>query len=146
MGEHDGYMRLRDPVLHRRTVTLDGRRMSVVVVDEIVARGRHELELNFHLAENCAAEAQGSNSYRVSAERGSIEIAFDSRLTAQRFHGSSNPIRGWVSRGYQRKVPSTILTATATIVGSVRISTHIAVAGANLGPDKMRYTLPVYEE
>jgi hypothetical protein len=52
-GEHDGYARLNDPVVHRRTLSLDGSAGTLDIEDEIEARGVHHVEVCFHLAEDC---------------------------------------------------------------------------------------------
>ncbi|MCH7872999.1 MAG: alginate lyase family protein, partial [Planctomycetes bacterium] len=53
VAEHDGYTRLSDPVVHRRTLELDGPAGLITIRDEIVAHEEHDTAIYFHLAETC---------------------------------------------------------------------------------------------
>ncbi|MBV8031884.1 MAG: alginate lyase family protein, partial [Betaproteobacteria bacterium] len=55
-GWHDGYMRLPDPVKHRRLIELDKRERRIVVEDTLEMAEEHEVELLFHCSERCAVE------------------------------------------------------------------------------------------
>jgi hypothetical protein len=124
VGEHDGYARLGDPVVHRRTVELDGRSRSLVVRDEIVAAGPHDLELFFHLSEGCRLAA-GSGPRRVAEVAGlELGIELDPRLCVEALVGSEAPIGGWVSRGYHRKTPAPTLVGRARLPGSSTLVTR----------------------
>ena len=48
-GEHTGYERLRQPIQHRRTLTLSSA-SELLVEDELLGRGEHDIDLMFHLA------------------------------------------------------------------------------------------------
>jgi hypothetical protein len=110
-GEHDGYRRLADPVVHRRRLDLEGR--TLAIEDELAAGGAHEARLFFHFSEHCAVESRGAGRFRVETGRGAVTLVLDPRLTATLLRGSEDPIGGWVSRGYHRKVPATTVVATA---------------------------------
>ncbi len=116
-GEHDGYVCLPDPVTHRRTLELDGAQRSLVVRDDIIARDRHEIEVFFHLAEHCTATPADENRFLIDAGVGTVTLEMDSRLAAQVFQGSEDPIGGWVSRGYHRKEVGTTLVGRGTCEG-----------------------------
>jgi uncharacterized heparinase superfamily protein len=111
IGEHDGYMRLADPVLHRRTLELDGRARILTIQDDIVASGTHEISLYFHLAEDALLSTDRPNRYRIAVGAETVTLVVDARLAVEILTGSDEPIGGWVSRGYHRKVPSTTLIA-----------------------------------
>lgn len=49
-AEHTGYSRLADPVIHRRSMSLDGSHGELVICDEFNSKESHTLEWNFHLA------------------------------------------------------------------------------------------------
>jgi uncharacterized heparinase superfamily protein len=110
-GEHDGYRRLADPVMHRRTLDLDGRARRLAVRDRLDASGRHRAALHFHFAEDCRVSPAGPHAFRVETGRGAVTLALDPRLSATLLRGSEDPIAGWVSRGYHRK------SASATVIG-----------------------------
>jgi heparinase II/III-like protein len=58
-AEHRGYMRLPDPVLHRRILLLNKRTRRFVIEDHLAGAGRHRLEVFFHLAPRCDAHLEG---------------------------------------------------------------------------------------
>jgi hypothetical protein len=126
-GEHDGYTHLKDPVIHRRTLELDGRWRVLVVHDDIVARGRHEISVWFHLAEHCLPSPAGGNRFLVNTGHGMIELELDSRLQVESFRGSQNPISGWVSRGYHQKEPSTAIVGRHVGEGNVSLVCRVHI-------------------
>ena len=50
VGEHYGYQRLTQPVVHRRTVQFDKRKRLWLIEDELTGEGRHEFAFRFHFA------------------------------------------------------------------------------------------------
>jgi hypothetical protein len=129
-GEHDGYARPADPVVHRRTLELDGPGRHLIVRDEILARGRHGVELYLHLAEDCRARQVSVNRFEVAVGPGSVTVELDPRLSVRVLTGSEDPIGGWVSRGYHRKAPGTTLIGRCTADGAAALVSRIAIARA----------------
>jgi hypothetical protein len=111
IGEHDGYTRLSDPVVHRRTLSLCSQVSEVIIQDDIIAEGRHEVALYFHLAEDCLVSESRPNCYKISIGGGVVTLELDAQLSTERLMASETPIGGWVSRGYHKKTP------TSTIIG-----------------------------
>jgi hypothetical protein len=120
-GEHDGYGRLKDPVTHRRTLTLDGPTGTLTVRDDLAARGRHAVEVCFHLAENCQVQQVSPASLEITVGTSKVLLEFDPRLTVQVQRGSTEPLTGWVSRGYHRKAPAYTLVGRCQVEGSVSL-------------------------
>lgn len=116
IGKHDGYMHLDDQVTHKRMLDLDGR--ELVIRDDIITCGKHEIEVFFHFAEYCMVSPTGKNRYLVDVGPGTIEIELDNRLTVKTFKGSEEPICGWVSRGYHQKQASTTLVGCCSVEGN----------------------------
>lgn len=127
-GEHDGYRRLADPVVHRRTLDLDARTRVLVVRDDILARGSHAIAIHFHLAEDVAISAVGPNRFRLTVGSTTATLELDANLTAETLAGSEDPIGGWVSRGYHRRTPATTLIARGQSRGASTFTTRITVA------------------
>jgi len=127
VGEHDGYTRLREPVLHRRTVELDGQARVVTIRDEVFALGTHDVRLYFHLAEHCTAERIDGSRYQLDVGPGGVTIELDPRLAVDEFHGSEDPIAGWVSRGYHRKTKSTTLVGRCRSDGKISLVCRIEI-------------------
>ena len=121
VAEHDGYRRLKKPTTHRRTLDFDALSRSLLVTDEIVSAGPHEVELFLHLSEDCRVTQSGPHDFLVSVGLGTVAIRLDPRLSVEVLSGSEEPIGGWVSRGYHRKVPST------TLVGRLQTEKQIVL-------------------
>jgi len=126
-GEHDGYARLPDAVVHRRTLELDGPKRELTVRDDILTRGRHDAQVYFHLAENCGVIQAAPNRYEIDVGPGGVTIELDPRLSVRTLCGSEDPIGGWVSRGYHRKATSTTLVGHCAVAGNTSLVTRITI-------------------
>jgi hypothetical protein len=129
-GEHDGYARLADPVIHRRSLTLDARLRVLTVEDQIAAQGEHEIAILFHFAEDCAV-TRGSGG-RVEAATGAVAVVLetDPALDLALLRGTRSPMAGWVSRGYHRKSPSTTVVARARSRGAAAFTCRFLIGDA----------------
>lgn len=116
-GEHDGYARLEDPVVHRRTVELDGNNGSIRIKDQMIASLRHSISIQFHFGVTCRLSKTASNCWRVDYPGGRLQFRMDERLSVKEYFGSQNPIAGWYSNGYHRKHPVAALYGEATLSG-----------------------------
>lgn len=125
IGWHDGYTCLEDPVVHKRTLKLEGH--LLVVRDEIFTAETHEIEIFFHFAEHCIVKPAEGNSFVVDIDQGIVELRLDQPLQVQTFNGSENPIYGWVSRGYHQKTASTTLVGRCKIDGNTRFVCSINI-------------------
>ena len=114
-GEHDGYARLADPVVHRRRIDLDAAAGVISITDTLATTGIHEAAVYFHTAEHCTVTAAGDHSFAISVDGKTVHLELDPAFSTTMVRGSEKPILGWVSRGYHRKAPAT------TIVGNGRI-------------------------
>ena len=128
-GWHDGYLRLDDPVKHRRLIQLHKKARQVVIEDTLEMGEEHEVELFFHCAEHCRVDAV-PGGYVVSQDAVSIRIllpAIDGAAAAVQ-HGSLAPILGWVSRAFDRREPTTTIVWRARLAGPVRLRTEMTVS------------------
>ena len=125
IGKHDGYRHLADPVSHKRMIDLDGQ--DVVIRDDIMARGKHKIEVFLHLAEHCQVKPAGKNRYLVGVGPGTVTIDMDPSLDVEEFNGSEDPICGWVSRGYHQKQASTTLVGRCVIKGNTCLVCRIEI-------------------
>jgi hypothetical protein len=131
IGEHDGYSRLGNPALHRRTLELDGRERRLTVRDDILTRGEHEIALYLHLAEHCrVVSAQGSR-FVVDVGPGAVTVHLDDRLCVEAVAGSEDPIAGWVSRGFHRKARATTLVGRCVSEGDLSLVCRIDIGEAS---------------
>lgn len=118
IAEHDGYRRLADSVTHRRTVELNAKAREIAILDEILASGSHSVSVGFQLSEQCTASQVAPNRIDIAVEEGLVSLEVDPRLTVKLLRGSEKPKGGWVSRGYHRKVPATMIIAEGMSHGS----------------------------
>ena len=130
-GEHDGYTRLADPLVHRRSLTLSHADLRCIVVDRLIARTGHAAKVHFHLGPACTVRELRDNTVAVDVRNDlSFRLTLDARLEVESLHGSEKPIAGWYSPCYHRKVP------VSTIVGSVRIH----------GDTTLQHSIEVYSQ
>lgn len=126
-GEHHGYARLSDPVVHRRRLSLDGERGELRIEDTVEAKASHEVSLAFHFSECCEATLRSSNVFNVAVDGGQLSLHVDERLKATLVRGENRPDGGWVSRGYHRKDPATIIRASGRFSGQMSFVTRLVV-------------------
>lgn len=124
-GEHDGYIRLGDPVKHIRTIEMDGETGAVSVTDEIRANGTHAVRIFFHVAEDCVVCQDGVSRIRIRAGHSTVVLDVDSALAVTFVKGNEAPIGGWVSRGYHRKCPATTIILSGKASGCTRYRVDI---------------------
>ena len=111
IAEHDGYLRLADPVRHRREIIYDGRASQITVNDTLSCRGAHRVELFWHFDERCALVLE-KGLLHVTYERGRLTLQWPAELGAQIARGWLSPPLGWRSHRFGEKVPcSTLLVA-----------------------------------
>ena len=143
MGEHDGYVRLKDPVVHRRTVILPDDDLVqtastvqavLTVRDEILARGRHDVAVYWHFSEHCRVEQDGNSRFRVSFDTGFLTMTVDPCLSVEWVTGSEDPVLGWVSRGYHRKVPGMTLVGRCRSEGDLLLATRFEIVASEKQP------------
>jgi hypothetical protein len=126
-GWQDGYLRLADPVMHRRRIALHKPERLVVIEDALEMSAAHDVELLFHCSEHCEVEAapggyalrQGAKTLRLTLP--SLEAASSQVLT-----GSVAPIAGWVSRRFDVKVPAPTIAWRGRLKGSIVLRSEIA--------------------
>jgi hypothetical protein len=125
-GKQDGYMRLRDPVMHRRIVRFDSKRNAVKVEDILECFGEHEVALHWHFAEGCHAETVGQTLHIAKRDKG-LDMTCHFGEGPQLYCASTAPIAGWISRSFDRKDGITTALWRGTIRGTTTIVTEIAL-------------------
>ena len=127
-GWHDGYMRLEDPVKHRRLIQLHKKARQVVIEDTLEMGEEHEVELFFHCSEHCRVDAV-PGGYVVSQGEHSIRILLPAieGATSVVQRGSLVPIMGWVSRAFDRREPASTIVWRARLAGRSLLRTEIFI-------------------
>jgi hypothetical protein len=125
-GWHDGYVRLDDPVKHWRRITLRKHDRRLIVEDTLEMARTHLIELFFHCSERCQVARDGQ-AWIVKGERRSVSLSLPQRpgASVHVLFGNTAPICGWMSRGYDRKVPAPTLVWQAWLTGTAVLRTEI---------------------
>ncbi|WP_222850010.1 alginate lyase family protein [Trebonia kvetii] len=110
-AEHDGYVSLRPPVRHRRSVRLDPEAACLEITD-VVTGDSDDMRLAFHLGPDVRAELADDCALLEWTSAGStyaarLELAHGLRWSLHR--GETVPILGWYSPGLGRRVPAVSL-------------------------------------
>ncbi len=127
-GVHDGYLRLNDPVRHRRRIEFDKRDMLIEVEDTLECNEEHFVELHWHLAERWVARVSG---HAVEAECADARIRFQCPLglgAPDVIVGQNEPPLGWISRRLDEKKPSPVIVCAGRVAGDTRLVTVIKIA------------------
>jgi len=134
-GKHDGYERLRDPVLHRRGILRIGPE-HWLVLDSLAGGEVHDYRLHWLLADV---------PYRFDDKEGIVTLDFEGTHYSVRVSGNNPEIesslvrvdalspRGWVSRHYYDRQPA---LSMATITRSMRQNFYTV-----LGPEPFMTTM-----
>jgi len=127
-AEHDGYMRLFDPVTHRRTVCFDRASGNVSIEDAFQCTSRHEVEQFFHLHEEAIVLCVRDGEAEVDWHGRRIVFSSPDRNARwESVAGSENPKLGWRSRRFNEKQPIGTLRIRAEIDGPSTIRTHLRI-------------------
>jgi hypothetical protein len=129
-GWHDGYMRLPDPVKHRRLIELDKLARRLVIEDSLEMAEEHAVELIFHCSEHCEVEQDPHGLLLIQKNlclRMSLPQTDGSSVSVYR--GSVSPIFGWVSREFDQRQPAPTIVWSARLAGATLLRTEI-LAGA----------------
>jgi len=128
-GYHDGYLRLSDPVLHRRRLRLDRKSRIVTITDILECHGTHEVEIGFHFSEACDVWQAERNVFLAAHGTKRLRLHLDACLTPTLYRGSEQPIAGWVSRTFDVKVPTVTLVARGQMTRMTEFRTEIVALG-----------------
>jgi len=115
VGTHDGYRRLGDPVVHRRSVKFDGDSRVLEIEDVAKGKGTHLFEQFWHFAPDIEVGLNGGNSAVIAGKKFKIHVTFfGDSLHLDMYRGSEEPVLGWYSAGYETKQACTSLRVSTT--------------------------------
>ena len=129
-GWHDGYLRLADPVRHRRSIELHKRTRRIVIEDTLEMAEDHEVELFFHCHEASLVLAQ-DGGFIVRRGGTSLQIHLPKVASARThcYRGSLAPLAGWVSRSFDCRAPAPTIAWAARLTGRTLLRTEIVLTG-----------------
>ncbi|NCQ54674.1 hypothetical protein GW777_06815 [Candidatus Peregrinibacteria bacterium] len=115
-GEHDGYLRLDDPVKHRRIIFFN-KKGNWTIIDLLSGRETHTFDYHLHLHPDCTLSGDVSKYHfgihapenkrmdmtllEVGPEKSIVEV----------FQGKEETGLGWYSKNYGSRVPTTTIRA-----------------------------------
>jgi hypothetical protein len=130
-GWHDGYMRLDDPVKHRRLIELDKRRRRVALEDTLEMGEDHEVELFFHCSELCSVDRVAGGVLVSQANiRMQIKLPETQEHSIEILNGSVAPVCGWVSRSFDRRTPAPTIVWRARLAGNTVLRTELVISSS----------------
>jgi hypothetical protein len=127
IGSHDGYLRLDDPVQHRREIVFDKTDNTIRVLDELECQKSHRVEIHWHCHEDAEVSLLGS-SVRIARAKSKVVLAMkDERFSLRLTRGEKTPPLGWISRNFDNKLPTTVVVWSGEIEGSCKLETRMQV-------------------
>jgi Heparinase II/III-like protein/Heparinase II/III N-terminus len=126
-AEHDGYLRLPDPVLHRRAVIWHKETRELQVEDSFSCIGKHEAEIHWHVSEEVKLEQLADGRVRGAFKDRVLTFSFSSEFPIEVgvIRGAISPILGWRSPAFHRKIPIATIRCAMQFEGSASLVTRI---------------------
>lgn len=126
-AEHDGYTRLKDPVVHRRTITYCKKDGTFIIENLLSCEGTHTIESLIHLHPDCLVSlSKHLAMIRCGAVRLTVELdrTWDSVRVV---NGQEHPPLGWYSPRFNEIQKSPTIVCCKKIDGTSRFTSVISV-------------------
>jgi hypothetical protein len=127
VGVHEGYKRLRNPVVHRREITYFPNREEFEIEDILFGSGPHDVTRHWHLAEHLVPKVDRGVITIESASAHIIITAADDHCEQELAIGSIDPIGGWISRCFGSKIPSHTVRWRNRMLDNMILKTRISI-------------------
>jgi hypothetical protein len=112
---HSGYMRLRDPVFHERKISYQKKDKCIYIKDNISCNSNHLIECFFHLHPSCAILSR-DNFFTIMSRNIKVRLEAGEKWTSYKlFKGSTTPLSGWFSPGFNKLKESYTIRLSADI-------------------------------
>ena len=133
VGEHHGYERLEDPVVHRREIVYEADRHAIEVSDLLRCAGEHRAVRAWHFSEQCQVERHGAG-LRIVNGHAQVFLEPLEPLERVEFHRGGTALQGgWVSRSFGSKQPATTVLWCSRISGDTVLRTRITYTRSRPG-------------
>ena len=132
-GQHSGYLRLKVPAVHGRTVTLEPSSRHVSIVDRVTSRGVVPLRMTLHLGPAVTARMNGTVAeltWQTDDGEVSADLHLPSQLRWTAHRGETDPILGWYSPRFGERVPTTALLGTGACERELELRTLLVFPSA----------------
>lgn len=125
-AEQDGYLRLSDPVMHRRAVTLDREQAVILVEDTFACKGDHDVEIYWHLSEQVDLRQLPDGTLLGQFDDRAMKFSFSGQsCEVSIVRGSESPTLGWRSQAFNRKHPISTIRCALRASGNTTLVTKI---------------------
>lgn len=124
-GKHDGYTRLNDQIVHKRTVTFE-KPNRFVITDIMTGKGRepHQYDLWFHLGPTCVA-VETAGKAAVCQFKDGLQVMIEPQHTPET---TFKVDRGWYSSSWKQKEEIyTIRFSSVTSVLEITLNTIVTI-------------------
>jgi hypothetical protein len=141
IAKHDGYKRLRNPVVHTRAVR-SWDHGNLLVLDHLNGVGRHRLELNWHVAPDLEI-AEGKESFQITGFGGKAVLRIQGGA-CRLARGEKVPILGWASPKYGVKIPTNVISCTIEcalpheLITLIAFDNVVSIPDCGKEPERMR--------
>jgi uncharacterized heparinase superfamily protein len=125
IGEHDGYSRLSDPVVHRRAVVPIGG--TLLIHDRLEAIGSHRYSQRWPFHPALEIAECGRRDVLLRGERAGVLLLFAAlrEFELQMTKGQESPPLGWWSPGLESVVPAWLAAVDLDAEGAVELTAFI---------------------
>jgi uncharacterized heparinase superfamily protein len=115
IGEHYGYTRLKEPVIHQREIYFDKKKISWQIKDRLISRapehqstrapeGEHLIECFFHFSPSVNLKQILNSEFQILGTRDRVTLKLNSSI----FNLQSSIQSDWVSPSYGVKIPAPV--------------------------------------
>jgi Heparinase II/III-like protein/Heparinase II/III N-terminus len=127
-AEHDGYLRLKTPTMHRRSITLDSPGRRLLIVDTFDGTAAVPLRLSWHLGPDIEVDLDGAYAnlaWQVGRDRRQGTLVLPTALVWNLHRADVDPIDGWYSPRFGARAPTTSLVGRGTASSSTHLVTEL---------------------
>ena len=121
-AEHNGYMRLNEPVKHTRTIIFNKLLENWFITDELSGSGVHDFQVFFHFNEHINVLIVDKNTIITESEGINIELSFKSNSAFKIVKNSS-----YISKSYGTKVKSDSIIINSKTSCPFELETNIKI-------------------
>ncbi len=125
---HDAYMRLDDPVFHRREAKYFNKEKKIVITDQTECKKSHLIECFFHFHPDVSI-VKKNGIFEIKNGTASLRMIIDEKWEKHSIiKGQNNPIIGWYSPGFNKLMASSTMVLSAHIEGQKSFTSSIYLA------------------
>jgi hypothetical protein len=131
-AEHHGYLRLDDPVVHRRWLIAPHGLATVVVVDLIDGQADHEVTVSWPLHPELDVTPTGDGHLVTRDDEPVLQLCYaaTASIEMQRVKGDTGTNLGWFSDRLESRIPSWLVGARSKVPGPVAVLTLMQTVDA----------------